>query len=51
MTVRIYMDCLDPDGVGDNVLQNVSNYLLIGTASYGRKLDLITVRISNLAYT
>jgi hypothetical protein len=45
------MDCLDPEGVGDKVPQNVSNYLLIGMASYGRKLDLTTVRTSNLAYT
>jgi len=33
------MDCLDPEGVGDKVLQNVSNYLLIGMSSYGRKLN------------
>jgi len=45
------MDCLDPEGAGDKYLQNVSNYLLIGMASYGRKLDLTTVRTSNLAYT
>jgi hypothetical protein len=45
------MDCLEPEGVGDKVLQDVSNYLLIGMASYGRKVDLSTVRTSNLAYT
>jgi hypothetical protein len=51
MAVRISMDCLDPEGVGDKVLQNAINYLLIVTASYGRKLDLTTVRTSILAYT
>jgi len=51
MAVRLCMDCLDPEGVGDKVLQNVSNYLLIGMSSYGRKLDLTTVRTSNLADT
>jgi hypothetical protein len=45
------MDCLDPEGVGDKVQQNVSNYLLIGTASYGRELDPTGVRTSNLPYT
>jgi hypothetical protein len=45
------MDCLDPEGVGNKVMQNVSNYLLIGMTCYGRKLDLTTVRPSILAYT
>jgi hypothetical protein len=45
------MDCLDPESAGDKLMQNVNNCLLIGTASYGRKLDLSTVRTSNLAYT
>lgn len=44
MAVRLCMVCLDPKGVGAKALQNVSNYLLIGMASYGRKLDLTTVR-------
>ena len=51
MGVRLCMDCLDPEDFCDKVLQNVSNYLLIGTALYGRKLDLTTVRTSNIAYT
>ena len=51
MAVRLCMDSLDPEGVGAKVLQNVSNYSLIGTASYGRKLDLTTVRTSKLACT
>jgi hypothetical protein len=51
MAVRLFMVCLDPKDVGAKVLQNVSNYLLIGTESYGRKLDVTNVRTSNLAYT
>jgi len=45
------MDSLDPEGVGAKVLQNINNYLQIGTASYSRKLDLTTVRTSKLTCT
>jgi hypothetical protein len=51
MAVRISMNYVDHEGVGDKVMQNVSNYLLIGLARYGRKPDLTTVRPSILAYT
>jgi hypothetical protein len=45
------MDHLDPEGVGDKVLQYFSNYLLTGMACYGRKRDFTTVRTSLLAHT
>jgi hypothetical protein len=45
------MDRLDPEGVGDKVLQYFSNYLLIGMACYGRKRNFTIVITSLLAHT
>jgi len=50
MAVRIWMDCLDSEGVGDKVLQNITNYLLNGTASYARKLDLTSENLKSCTH-